>query len=249
MPKAQRRPLVAGNWKMNAAASAEFAKMVDGARGLTAIDVLVCPPATLIAELAAAARGSPMRIGGQDCHAEPAGAFTGDLSAELLKGAGASAVIVGHSERRTYHRETDADVRAKALAARRAGLLAIVCVGETRAEREAGRALEVVGKQLDGSLPDGATAENLVVAYEPVWAIGTGLTPTPADVAEMHGFIRRRLTERFATSGEGIRILYGGSVKSSNAKELMGVADVDGALIGGASLKADEFLAIAGVYR
>jgi triosephosphate isomerase len=140
-------------------------------------------------------------------------------------------------------------VRTKALAARRAGLLAIVCVGETRAEREAGRALEVVGKQLDGSLPDGATAENLVVAYEPVWAIGTGLTPTPDDVAEMHGFIRRNLAERFASAGEGIRILYGGSVKASNAKELMGVTDVDGALIGGASLKADEFLAIAGVYR
>jgi triosephosphate isomerase len=249
MPSAQRRPLVAGNWKMNAAAPAEFTKMVEGARGLTAIDIMVCPPATLLAELAVAARGSPMRIGGQDCHAEPAGAFTGDIAAEMLKAAGASAVIVGHSERRTYHRETDADVRAKALAARRAGLVAIVCVGETRAEREAGRALEVVGKQLDGSLPDGATAENLVVAYEPVWAIGTGLTPTPGDVAEMHGLIRRNLAERFAAAGEGIRILYGGSVKASNAKELMGVADVDGALIGGASLKADEFLAIAGVYR
>jgi triosephosphate isomerase (TIM) len=249
MPSAQRRPLVAGNWKMNAAAPAEFTKMVEGARGLTAIDIMVCPPATLLAELAVAARDSPMRIGGQDCHAEPAGAFTGDIAAEMLKGAGASAVIVGHSERRTYHRETDADVRAKALAARRAGLLAIVCVGETRAEREAGRALDVVGKQLDGSLPDGATAENLVVAYEPVWAIGTGLTPTPVDVAEMHGFIRGNLAERFAAAGEGIRILYGGSVKASNAKDLMGVADVDGALIGGASLKADEFLAIAGVYR
>jgi triosephosphate isomerase (TIM) len=249
MPSAQRRPLVAGNWKMNVAAPAEFTKMVEGARGLTAIDIMVCPPATLLAELAVAARDSPMRIGGQDCHAEPAGAFTGDIAAEMLKGAGASAVIVGHSERRTYHRETDADVRAKALAARRAGLLAIVCVGETRAEREAGRALDVVGKQLDGSLPDGATAENLVVAYEPVWAIGTGLTPTPVDVAEMHGFIRGNLAERFAAAGEGIRILYGGSVKASNAKDLMGVADVDGALIGGASLKADEFLAIAGVYR
>jgi triosephosphate isomerase len=249
MPSAQRRPLVAGNWKMNVAAPAEFTKMVEGARGLTAIDIMVCPPATLLAALAVAARDSPMRIGGQDCHAEPAGAFTGDIAAEMLKGAGASAVIVGHSERRTYHRETDADVRAKALAARRAGLLAIVCVGETRAEREAGRALDVVGKQLDGSLPDGATAEKLVVAYEPVWAIGTGLTPTPVDVAEMHGFIRGNLAERFAAAGEGIRILYGGSVKASNAKDLMGVADVDGALIGGASLKADEFLAIAGVYR
>jgi triosephosphate isomerase len=167
----------------------------------------------------------------------------------MLKDAGASAVIIGHSERRSYHKETDADVRAKALAARRAGLLAIVCVGETRAERDSGRALAVVGAQLDGSLPDGATAANLVVAYEPVWAIGTGLTPTPADVAEMHGFIRQRLLARFGAEGEGMRILYGGSVKASNAKELMGVADVDGALVGGASLKADEFLAIAGVYR
>jgi triosephosphate isomerase len=234
---------------MNSAAPADFARMLEGARGLPLIDVMVCPPFTLVAELAVAARGGPVRIGGQDCHAQPVGAFTGDVSAEMLKAAGASAVIVGHSERRTYHRETDADVRAKALAAHRAGLLAIVCVGETRPEREAGRALDVVGAQLDGSLPDGATAENLVVAYEPVWAIGTGLTPTPADVAEMHGFIRRRLRTRFGAAGDGVRILYGGSVKPANAKELMAVPDVDGALIGGASLKADEFLAIAGVYR
>jgi triosephosphate isomerase len=167
----------------------------------------------------------------------------------MLKDAGASAVIVGHSERRTYHKETDADVRAKALAARRAGLCAMVCVGETRAERENGHALAVVRTQLEGSIPDGATADNLVVAYEPVWAIGSGLTPTPADVAEMHGSIRRLLRLRFADEGAGMRILYGGSVKPSNAKELLGVADVDGALVGGASLKADEFLAIAGVYR
>jgi triosephosphate isomerase (TIM) len=249
MPSVPRRPLVAGNWKMNSGSPAEFAWMLEGARGLPAIDVMVCPPFTLVAELATVARGTPVRIGGQDCHAEAAGAFTGDVSAEMLKAAGASAVIVGHSERRTYHRETDADVRAKALAAHRAGLLAIVCVGETRAEREAGRALAVVGAQLDGSLPGGATAQNLVVAYEPVWAIGTGLTPTPADVAEMHGFIRRQLVARCGAAGEGIRILYGGSVKPANAKELMAVPDVDGALIGGASLKADEFLAIAGVYR
>jgi triosephosphate isomerase (TIM) len=249
MPNASRRPLVAGNWKMNVASAAEFARMVEGARSLAAVDVMVCPPATVLAELAGAARGSPVRLGGQDCHAEPSGAFTGDIAAEMLKAAGASAVIVGHSERRTYHKETDADVRAKALAARRAGLTAIVCVGETKAEREGGRALAVVGAQLDGSLPDGATAENLVVAYEPVWAIGTGLTPTPQDVAEMHGFIRQRLTARFGTQGQGIRVLYGGSVKPSNAKELMSIPDVDGALIGGASLKADEFLAIAGVYR
>jgi triosephosphate isomerase (TIM) len=248
---ASRRPLVAGNWKMNGLRSslAELARIVEGAAKLPAVDLLVCPPATLLAQFSAAVNGSPVRIGAQDCRAEPAGAFTGDISAEMLKDAGASAVIIGHSERRSYHKETDADVRAKALAARRAGLLAIVCVGETRAERDGGRALAVVGAQLDGSLPEGATAENLVVAYEPVWAIGTGLTPTSDDVAEMHGFIRQRLVARFGAEGEGMRILYGGSVKLSNAKELMGVADVDGALVGGASLKADEFLAIAGVYR
>jgi triosephosphate isomerase len=250
MPATPRRPLVAGNWKMNGrqAAVAELARIVAGARNVAAADILVCPPATLIAEFARAARGSAVGIGAQDCHAEPSGAFTGDLSAEMLADAGAVAVIVGHSERRSYHHETDAEVRAKALAARRAGLLAIICVGETRTEREAGRAQAVVGTQLDGSLPDGATAENLVVAYEPVWAIGTGLTPTPGDVGEMHGFIRRRLGSRFAAAGQGIRVLYGGSVKPSNAKELMTVADVDGALVGGASLKADGFLAIAGVY-
>jgi triosephosphate isomerase len=251
MASAPRRPLVAGNWKMNglAGSAAELAAIIQGARALPAADIMVCPPATLIAQFARTAQGSPLRIGAQDCHPDPAGAFTGDLSAEMLKDAGASAVIVGHSERRGYHRETDADVQRKALAARRAALLAIVCVGETRAEREGGRALAVVGTQLDGSLPGGATAESLVVAYEPVWAIGTGLTPTPDDVGEMHSFIRRRLAERYGPAGEGMRILYGGSVKPSNARELMGVADVDGALVGGASLKADEFLAIAGVYR
>ncbi|HEY6703178.1 MAG TPA: triose-phosphate isomerase [Xanthobacteraceae bacterium] len=251
MARVPRRPLVAGNWKMNGvrASVAELARIVVGAREIATTDILVCPPATLVAEFAAAAAGSPVRIGAQDCHAEPAGAFTGDLSAEMLKDAGASAVIVGHSERRSYHRETDGDVQSKALAARRAGLCAIVCVGETRSERDGGRALSVVGTQLDGSVPDGATAANLVVAYEPVWAIGSGLTPTPSDIAEMHGVVRRRLVARFGTEGEGIRILYGGSVKPANAKELMHVADVDGALVGGASLKADEFLAIADVYR
>jgi triosephosphate isomerase (TIM) len=246
-----RHPLVAGNWKMNGlrASAAELDKVIRGAGGLPGVDVMVCPPATLLAQFAAAALGGPVRIGAQDCHAEPSGAFTGDLSAEMLKDAGADAVIVGHSERRSLHGETDADVRKKALAAHRAGLMAIVCVGETRGEREAGRALAIVGSQLDGSLPDGATAENLVVAYEPVWAIGSGLTPTPADVAEMHGLIRRQLVAHYGEAGQGMRILYGGSVKPSNAKELLGVADVDGALVGGASLKADEFLAIAGVYR
>ena len=250
MVRAPRRPLVAGNWKMNGlrSSAAEFARIVEGAQKLTAVDLMICPPATLLVLLAAAAKGTSVLIGAQDCHAEPSGAFTGDLSAEMLRDAGASAVIVGHSERRSYHKETDADVRAKALAARRAGLCAIVCVGETRAEREDGRALAVVGMQIDGSVPDGATVENLVVAYEPVWAIGSGLTPTPTDVADMHAFIRQRLGSRLGEEGQGIRILYGGSVKPSNAKELLHVANVDGALVGGASLKADEFLAIAGVY-
>jgi triosephosphate isomerase len=252
MSQGKRRPLVAGNWKMNGLkrSAVELAKMIEGAAELAPhADILVCPPATLVLACAEQANGSKVAIGGQDCHAEAVGAFTGDISAEMLADAGASAVIVGHSERRTYHKETDADVRAKALAARRAGLMAIVCVGETRDERAAGRTLDVVGTQLDGSLPDGATAANLVVAYEPVWAIGTGLTPTPADVGQVHGFIRARLVARFGAAGEGMRILYGGSVKPGNAKELLGVADVDGALVGGASLKADDFLGIAAAYR
>jgi triosephosphate isomerase len=248
---AQRRPLVAGNWKMNGlkASAAELGKVVQGAQALAKVDLLVCPPATLVVAFAAAAHGSRVAIGAQDCHAEPAGAYTGDISAEMLADAGASAVIVGHSERRAYHHESDADVRAKALAAWRAGLTTIVCVGETKDQRTAGQTLDVVGAQLAGSLPDGATAENLVVAYEPVWAIGTGLTPTPADVAEVHGFIHERLIARFGAAGEGVRVLYGGSVKPSNAKELLGIANVDGALVGGASLKADDFLGIASAYR
>ena len=246
-----RRPLVAGNWKMNglAASATEFGKIVAGAAGLAGkADVMICPPATLLSTLAAAAKGSPVAIGGQDCHAEPTGAFTGDIAAEMLADAGATAVIVGHSERRTIHKETDAQVRAKALAAWRAGLIAIVCIGETKAEREAGQTLDVLGRQLDGSLPDGATGVNLVVAYEPVWAIGSGLTPTGRCRAgpRLHP---RRLAERYGAAAQAIRILYGGSVKASNARELMAAGDVDGALVGGASLKADEFLAIAGVYR
>jgi len=243
-----RRPLVAGNWKMNGllASIGELKAIIAGAPGVPNAELMVCPPATLIASFAAAARGSSVLIGGQDCHALASGAFTGDISAEMLKDAGAAAVIVGHSERRHYHGETDADVRAKALAARRAGLLAIVCVGETRAQREAGRALAVVGAQLEGSLPDDAI--DFVVAYEPVWAIGTGLTPTPKDVADMHRSIRERLVSRYGKVGEATRILYGGSVNPKNAKELLAVENVDGALVGGASLKAEEFLAIAGVY-
>ena len=243
-------PLVAGNWKMNglAISEGELTKIVLGAAGLKA-DLMVCPPATLIADFAAAARGSAIAIGGQDCHAAASGAHTGDIAAEMLKDAGASAVIVGHSERRTDHHETDAQVRAKAMAAHRAGLTAIVCIGEQRAEREGGQTLAVLGRQLDGSLPDGGTSANLVIAYEPVWAIGTGLTPTPADVAEAHAFIRQRLASRYGAEGGRVRILYGGSVKPANAKELLTIANVNGALVGGASLKAADFLGIAAVYR
>jgi triosephosphate isomerase (TIM) len=244
-----RRPLVAGNWKMHGLKSSavELEKIVASARDFPNVDLMVCPPATLIAQFSDIARGSAVAIGGQDCHAKASGAFTGDVSAEMLRDAGASAVIVGHSERRHYHGETDAGVRAKAAAAARAGLLAIICVGETSAEREAGRALAVVGAQVDGSVPD--ARGDFVIAYEPVWAIGTGLTPTVGDIAEVHSAIRARLAARFGPAGQGARILYGGSVKPANAKELLTVENVDGALIGGASLVADEFLAIAGVYR
>jgi triosephosphate isomerase (TIM) len=244
-----RRPLVAANWKMNGlkASIAELEKIIAGARSLAAVDLLVCPPATLIAGFAAKAQGTPVAIGGQDCHAEAAGAYTGDISAEMLRDAGATAVIVGHSERRRYHGESDAAVRAKALAARRAGLLAIICVGETRAERDAGRTSEVLRTQLNGSLPD--DGQRVAIAYEPVWAIGTGLTPTRDDIAEMHAFIRERVLSRFAETGRDVGILYGGSVKPGNARDLLRVDNVDGALVGGASLKAEEFLAIADVYR
>jgi triosephosphate isomerase len=228
----------------------ELEKIIAGAAQLAgSLELMVCPPATLLASFAAVARGSPVAIGGQDCHTEPAGAFTGDLSAEMLADAGAVAVIVGHSERRTYHKESDAEVRGKTLAAWRAGLTAIVCIGETHGERQAERTLDVLGNQLNGSLPEGVTGANLVVAYEPVWAIGSGLTPTAADVGQAHCFIREKLAARFGAAAERVRILYGGSVKPSNARELMAAANVDGALVGGASLKADEFLAIARVYR
>jgi triosephosphate isomerase (TIM) len=243
------RPLIAGNWKMNGlrASLAEFEAMLAGAAQVAAkADLLVCPPATLIAGFAEKARGAKtLAIGAQDCDPKPSGAHTGDLSAEMLGDAGASAIIVGHSERRADHGESDALVRQKAEAAWRAGLTAIVCIGETREQRDAGQTLDICGGQLKGSLPDGATAGNLVVAYEPVWAIGTGLTPTAADVEQVHRFIRDTLTSRFNGEGTKIRILYGGSVKPSNAAELMAVANVNGALVGGASLKAADFLAIA----
>ena len=246
---ASPRPLIAGNWKMNGLrrpALAEVAKLVRLALKPARLrpEVAICPPATLLAAIAAdVARrkaGRRIALGGQDCHSREKGAHTGDISAEMLRDAGAAFVIVGHSERRTDHRETDAEVRSKAEAAYRAGLAAIVCVGETLAERDAGLTLNVVATQLDGSVPDGATARNTVVAYEPVWAIGTGRTPTPDDVAKVHGFIRSRLKARFTDAGL-FRLLYGGSVKAQNAAELMAVADVDGALVGGASLTAAEF--------
>lgn len=244
----KQRPLIAGNWKMNglAASGAELQAIIAVSEPLASkVDLLICPPATLVTAFATRARGSVVAVGGQDCHQAPSGAHTGDVSAEMLKDAGAWFVIVGHSERRADHGETDSVVNAKATAAWRAGLTAIVCVGETRAERDAGKTLDVVGRQLAASLPDGATAENLVVAYEPVWAIGTGLTPTVKDVEQVHGFIREKLVKRFSGEGAAIRILYGGSVKPSNAAELLSVPHVNGALIGGASLKATDFLAIA----
>ena len=247
MAAAKSIPLVAGNWKMNGlvASRSELAKIIAGAGALTGkAELMVCPPATLIADFAVAARGSAVTVGAQDCHVAPSGAHTGDISAEMLRDAGAEAVIVGHSERRIHHGEQNADVRAKALAARRAGLLAIVCVGETQEERERGQTSDVIASQLVGSLPDRAGGASLVVAYEPVWAIGSGLTPSPHDVAEVHRAIRVHLTERFAHEGEKIRILYGGSVKPENAEGLLSVANVDGALVGGASLKAEEFLRI-----
>ena len=247
------RPLIAGNWKMNGlkGSAGEFEAMLAGASAVAGkADLLVCPPATLVAAFAAKAKGAKaFAVGAQDCHPKASGAHTGDISAEMLADAGAAAIIVGHSERRADHGESDALVRQKAEAAWRAGLVAIVCIGETREQRDAGKTLDICGTQLKGSLPDDATAANLVVAYEPVWAIGTGLTPTPQDVEQVHRFIRDQLTARFNAEGAKIRILYGGSVKPSNAKELMGVANVDGALVGGASLKADDFLGIAGAYR
>src|SRR5476651_1704150 len=225
------RPLIAGNWKMNGlkASSAEFEAMLAGSSKVAAkADLLVCPPATLIAAFAEKARGSKaLTIGAQDCHPKVSGAHTGDISAEMLADAGASAVIVGHSERRADHGESDALVRQKAEAAWRAGLIAIVCIGETQNQRGEGKTLDICGGQLKGSLPDGATASNLVVAYEPVWAIGTGLTPTAGDVQQVHKFIRDSLTARFKSEGTRIRILYGGSVKPSNATELMAVPNVN----------------------
>lgn len=240
------RQLIAGNWKMNGtSASLSEIETVCGRLVATppTCDVLVCPPATLIAQAAWKASGR-LAIGGQDCHAEASGAFTGDVSAEMLKDAGASAVIVGHSERRQYHGETSEIVAAKARAAWRAGLLAIICLGETEEERTAGHHMGVCEDQLAVSVPESATAENVAIAYEPVWAIGTGRTPSNDDIAEMHAHLRQCLASRFHDEGRSMRILYGGSVKPSNAREILRIAEVGGALVGGASLKAVDFIAI-----
>ena len=247
------RPMVAGNWKMNGSRASldELALMSTGFTPALRqkLDIMICPPATLVLAASQRAVGTGIAIGGQDCHANDAGAHTGDLSAGMLFDAGATAVIVGHSERRADHGESDATVRAKAEAARRNALIAIVCVGETRADREAGKTLAVVRRQLKGSIPDHMTSRDLVVAYEPVWAIGTGLTPTVADVAEVHAMIRQDLRRIVGKEeAEKVRILYGGSVKPSNAKELMSVPNVNGALVGGASLKALDLLGIVAAY-
>ncbi|MGA8170096.1 MAG: triose-phosphate isomerase [Methylocystis sp.] len=249
-----RRPLLAGNWKMNGlrADLAQIERIADGYDEALRekLDLLICPPPTLLAAAAAIAAAARLSLGGQDCHAQSCGAHTGDISARMLADAGASFVIVGHSERRADHGETDALVRAKTLAALEAGLTPIVCVGETRAQREAGEAEIVVAGQIAGSIPADIPPEQLVLAYEPVWAIGTGLTPTARDVGQMHGFARKRLDALLGDDkGAGVRILYGGSVKPSNARELMSVDNVDGALVGGASLLAADFLGIASAFR
>jgi triosephosphate isomerase (TIM) len=239
------KKLAAGNWKMNGskAALAEVTALL-AANPAPVCEMLLCPPATLVAGMAEAAKGTALSVGGQDCHPKPQGAHTGDISAGMLRDAGATYVILGHSERRTDHGETDALVRAKAEAAVATGLIAIVCVGETEAERDVGKTLAVIGTQIDGSIPLGATADNLVLAYEPVWAIGTGRTPSLSEIAEVHGFIRGRLRGLIGDEAAKVRILYGGSVKPSNATEIFAVPHVDGALVGGASLKAADFGAI-----
>ena len=251
MAQTAPRPLVAGNWKMNGSIG-----MLKEPRLLAGMlkdvklkcEVMVCPPAILVRRVKSVLKGSRIKLGGQDCHAAASGAHTGDISAEMLKDAGCTAVIVGHSERRTNHGETDATVQKKAAAVHRAGLTAIICIGETLDERKGGKTLDVVSRQLKGSLPEGATAANTVIAYEPVWAIGTGLTPATAEVAEVHTHIRADLAKLMPSDGAEVRILYGGSVKPSNAAELMAAANVNGALVGGACLKTADFLGIIKAY-
>ncbi|WP_041793976.1 triose-phosphate isomerase [Pararhodospirillum photometricum] len=245
-----RRPLIAGNWKMNglkaeARALAEAMAARFNSVGSVGFDMLLCPPFPVIGTVVGAVAGTGIAVGGQDCHAKVSGAHTGDVSAAMLADQGCQFVIVGHSERRADHGESDAQVRAKAEAALAAGLVAVICVGETEAQRDAGQTLRVVETQLEGSLPAGATAQTVVIAYEPVWAIGTGRTPTLNDVAQVHGAIRAKVARVLsAEAAAEMRVLYGGSVKPDNARALLGLADVDGALVGGASLKAEDFWAI-----
>ena len=245
------RALVAGNWKMNGTTVSLgelrlLATMLEGVE--LNCDVMICPPASLLMAAHKLLRGGHIRLGGQDCHPEPHGAHTGDIAAEMLKDAGASAVIVGHSERRTQYRESDALIGAKAQAAHRAGLLAIICVGETLEERKQGRTMHIVGEQVERSLPEKANGGNTILAYEPVWAIGTGLTPSPSEIASVHAFIRDKLAKMVGEPARGVPILYGGSVKPSNAVELMAIENVNGALVGGASLKAADFIGIIKAY-
>lgn len=238
-------PLIAGNWKMHGT-TREAGALAEGVRGgVPGVELLVCPPALHVQMVAAVLLGSPVAVGGQDCHANAKGAHTGDVSAPMLREAGATHVILGHSERRADHGETDAQVRAKVEAAIAAGLVPVACVGETEAQRLAGEAESVVAGQLDASLPAGFVAAGGVVAYEPVWAIGTGRTPTEADIAAIHALMRRVLVGRFGEAAKATRLLYGGSVKPGNATAILALPDVDGALVGGASLVAADFLAIA----
>ena len=239
-----RRKIAAGNWKMNGSRAmlAEVTALM-AAHPAPQVDILICPPATHIALLVDHADGR-IAVGGQDCHPKPSGAHTGDVAAGMLVDVGATHVILGHSERRADHGETDAMVAAKTLAAWGAGLRAVVCMGETEAQRDAGETLAVIERQFGASVPDGMTARNTVIAYEPVWAIGTGRTPTEAEIAEVHGHLRGLLAARFPDMAEGVRLLYGGSVKASNAAAIFALPDVDGALVGGASLKAADFAPI-----
>lgn len=243
------KPLIAGNWKMNGLRHSQgvLQQVITGysADLRSKVDLLICPPATILHSLSVSALGSRVMIGAQDCHSKSSGAHTGDISAAMIVDAGATHVILGHSERRQDHKETNADVALKAQAAWHEGLHTIICVGETQTERQTGKTLDVIKKQLQGSVPKDAPITHLTIAYEPVWAIGTGLTPTSADVAQVHAFIRSELKKKLGKEASNVRILYGGSVKPSNAKELLTIADVNGALVGGASLVASDFLAIA----
>ena len=247
------RPLVAGNWKMNGERD-QLDQLALMARGIDEdlaekLDIVVCPPATLLYVATTLSEDTPLGVGAQNCHHEPKGAHTGDVSAEMIRDCFADYCIVGHSERRTGHGATDLHVAGKAQACWRAGLTAIICIGETEAEYDAGQAEEVLKRQIAHSVPSGATEDDTIIAYEPVWAIGTGKTPSPEDVAQIHAFIREELASKLGGHGERMRILYGGSVKAANARELMSVENVDGALVGGASLKAEDFLAICETYR